>query len=261
MMFEVIFFYFTTKMTFDCNIFCFSLVSRFAQGVLFRVHWERIVLDEAHIIRNHTTATSKSVCELRGDIRWVLTGTPIQNKIGDVYALLKFLRVSPFDDLATYKMWIDAKSSEGLKRLHNILKPMLLRRTKVELQEKKAMDALPQKTAQVIEIELTKNEADAYMLFLSSAQTFFLNWIKQQEAKKQGLDLNSMPEISPELRAKLNKISNLPRSTQVTQSQLLVLLLRMRLLCDHPCLIQMVRIITYKSHFLVFSIFSNLFLE
>lgn len=62
--------------------------------------WKRIILDEAHVIRNYKAQTSIAACALRTKTRWALTGTPVHNKELDLYALLKFLRCSPFDDLA-----------------------------------------------------------------------------------------------------------------------------------------------------------------
>lgn len=70
------------------------------QGTLFGVKWDRLVLDEAHVTRNYKSKMSEAVCQLNGNKRWALTGTPIQNKELDVYALFKFLKCSPFDDLA-----------------------------------------------------------------------------------------------------------------------------------------------------------------
>lgn len=68
-------------------------------GAVFRVKWRRIIIDEAHQIRNHKSQTSEAVCKLPAKSRWALTGTPVHNKELDMYSLLKFLRLSPFDDL------------------------------------------------------------------------------------------------------------------------------------------------------------------
>lgn len=70
------------------------------EGILSRIKWRRIILDEAHTIRNYKSQTAVAVCELSAKSRWALTGTPVHNKELDLYSLLKFLRCSPFDDLA-----------------------------------------------------------------------------------------------------------------------------------------------------------------
>ena len=70
------------------------------QSVLLQIAFDRVILDEAHVIRNPKSGVSQSVCRLRAVRRWAVTGTPVQNKELDMYALLRFLRVSPFDQLA-----------------------------------------------------------------------------------------------------------------------------------------------------------------
>ena len=69
------------------------------QSPLLQVAWERIILDEAHTIRNPKSLVSQAVCRLRAARRWAVTGTPVQNKELDMFSLLRFLRVAPFDQL------------------------------------------------------------------------------------------------------------------------------------------------------------------
>lgn len=83
-------------------------------GCLFMVDWHRIILDEGHVIRNHKSKQSEAICTLRGKFRWVLTGTPIQNKEFDLFAAIKFLRCSPFDDVTYWKKWIEVKGDSSL---------------------------------------------------------------------------------------------------------------------------------------------------
>lgn len=59
-------------------------------AVLLNVVWERIILDEAHVIRNPIAKTSKAICRLRAAKRWVVTGTPIQNEEKDMFSLIRY---------------------------------------------------------------------------------------------------------------------------------------------------------------------------
>jgi len=58
---------------------------------IMRIAWERIILDEAHNIKNHKSQQSRAVCRLRAGFRWALTGTPIQNDLLDMYSLLRYV--------------------------------------------------------------------------------------------------------------------------------------------------------------------------
>ena len=69
------------------------------QAVLTQIGFNRVILDEGHVIRNPKFGLSQAVRRLRANRRWVVTGTPIQNRELDFYSLLRFLRVRPFDQL------------------------------------------------------------------------------------------------------------------------------------------------------------------
>jgi transcription termination factor 2 len=58
-------------------------------GVLLRVGWRRVVCDEAHNVKNHVSATAKGACHLAARSRWCLTGTPIHNKLADLYSYVR----------------------------------------------------------------------------------------------------------------------------------------------------------------------------
>jgi len=62
------------------------------------VHFHRLILDEAHSIKQRTTGSAKACFALEGTYKWCLSGTPVQNRIGEFFSLLRFLEVRPFAD-------------------------------------------------------------------------------------------------------------------------------------------------------------------
>ncbi|XP_058054690.1 transcription termination factor 2 [Anopheles bellator] len=217
---------------------------------VFGVNWERLILDEAHVIRNHKSAMSEACCALRGRFRWVLTGTPIQNKEMDVYALLKFLRCTPFDDLLHWKRWVDNKKADGTMRLNTIMKSIMLRRTKKQLQERGSLNSLPSKSIELIEVELEKDEMNVYQKVLLYSTSLFAQFLHQKAEKAQ---LNSygygygygekqtkahrgVTNAFEKVHQKLKRMHN-DGGGEVKQFEILVLLLRLRQICCHPGLI------------------------
>ncbi|KAG9768862.1 DNA repair protein RAD16 [Exophiala dermatitidis] len=65
-------------------------------SVLHAIKYHRIILDEAHSIKQRTTSVSKACFALKSDYKWCLSGTPVQNRIGEFFSLLRFLEVVPF---------------------------------------------------------------------------------------------------------------------------------------------------------------------
>jgi len=88
-----------------------------AASPLWSVQWNRIIMDEAHHIRNMNTGYFKGARMLRANIRWLVTGTPIQNKASDFYALCKVLG-------------FNAGTYTNISELRQIIRVYLLRRTK-----------------------------------------------------------------------------------------------------------------------------------
>ncbi|PFH61010.1 hypothetical protein XA68_18428 [Ophiocordyceps unilateralis] len=66
------------------------------KSVIHSIHFHRIILDEAHCIKTRTTMTAKACFALKTDFRWCLTGTPLQNRIGEFFSLIRFLNIKPF---------------------------------------------------------------------------------------------------------------------------------------------------------------------
>lgn len=149
-----------------------------------QIHWDRIVLDEAHVIRNHRGKICDAICELKGKNKWAITGTPIQNKQGDFFPLLKFLNCEPFVDYSLWNRWVN-KGKMGSRRLVVITKTLMLRRTKKELVDKGYITDLPEKRFQIINVEIDREEKMVYQKLLLYSQSFFLEYLKQKEEKEQ----------------------------------------------------------------------------
>jgi DNA repair protein RAD16 len=66
------------------------------QSLIHRAKFHRVILDEAHSIKTRTTMTAKACFALQTDYRWCLTGTPLQNRIGEFFSLIRFLNIQPF---------------------------------------------------------------------------------------------------------------------------------------------------------------------
>ncbi|EDV43361.1 uncharacterized protein Dana_GF18453 [Drosophila ananassae] len=235
--------------TYDIVVTTYNIVGREhkEQAAVFGVKWRRIILDEAHVVRNHKAQSSIAVSDLRGKYRWALTGTPIQNKELDVYALLKFLRCSPFDDLNTWKKWIDNKSAGGQNRLNLLMKSLMLRRTKAQLQVEGKLNNLPNKELRMIEISLDKDEMNVYQMVMTYSRTLFAQFLFQRAEKDTEFNFRSdanKPTYNQvkdpngayyKMHQKFSKMAG--GKKEVKSHEILVLLLRLRQICCHPGLI------------------------
>ena len=106
----------------------------------FGVHWYRIVLDEAHSIKNRNAKSTKACYALQSEFRWCLSGTPMQNHLDELQSLIHFLKIRPIENRAVWKDQIVTPMSNGkgglaIRRLQVYLKAFMKRRTKDVLRE------------------------------------------------------------------------------------------------------------------------------
>ena len=124
--------------------------------------WTTITLDEAHSIKNRDTQTSKSAMNLKGDFRLMLTGTPVQNHLSEIWNLFQFANpgllgsFQQFSDRFILPIERD-HDQERQRLLRRILSPFLLRRTKEEV-----LNELPEKTDITLRVELSEEEKALY---------------------------------------------------------------------------------------------------
>src|SRR6266498_4887758 len=156
--------------------------NRGAHGGLFSVEFFRIILDEAHHIKNRQAKTSKACYELSAVHRWVLTGTPIVNRLEDLFSLVRFLKVEPWSNFSFWKTFITVpfESKDFIRALdvvQTVLEPLVLRRTKdMKTPDGEALVPLPPRTITIEEVELSKPEREVYdHIYTRAKRTFAAN--------------------------------------------------------------------------------------
>jgi DNA repair protein RAD5 len=149
---------------------------------LFSLNFFRVILDEAHSIKNRQSKTARACYEIAAKHRWVLTGTPIVNKLEDLFSLVRFLRVEPWNNFSFWRTFITVpfESKDYMRALdvvQTVLEPLVMRRTKdMKTPDGKPLVALPPKQIEIVDIELSKAERDVYdYIFTRAKRTFFAN--------------------------------------------------------------------------------------
>ncbi|KIJ44978.1 hypothetical protein M422DRAFT_167577, partial [Sphaerobolus stellatus SS14] len=167
-----------------------------AWGPLAKTKWYRIVLDEAQIIRNRATRASKCAARLDATYRWALTGTPVTNTLADLYGIVRFLRLRPFNDWKEFNHRIvryllrNPLRTEMLtpgiaRRAQAMLKLCLLRRTKHYMLEGKPILQLPPKIVEVIELEFSQEEREIYSKIEARQQQKMSKYLKAGTVMKK----------------------------------------------------------------------------
>ncbi|KAF2188977.1 hypothetical protein K469DRAFT_702667 [Zopfia rhizophila CBS 207.26] len=142
--------------------------NRGSHGGIFSLDYFRIILDEAHYIKNRQSKTAKACYELSAKHRWVLTGTPIVNRLEDLFSLVRFLKVEPWSNFSFWKTFITVpfESKDFIRALdvvQTVLEPLVLRRTKdMKTPEGEALVPLPPRTIEIDKIQLSQEERDVY---------------------------------------------------------------------------------------------------
>ncbi|KAL2266088.1 hypothetical protein VTJ83DRAFT_5440 [Remersonia thermophila] len=205
------------------------------QAGCFGIHWFRVILDEAHSIKNRNAKATKACCALRAEYRWCLTGTPMQNNLDELQSLVHFLRIPPYDDLAEWRDKIDApmKSGKGhiaIQRLHAILRCFMKRRTKEILKEEGALVAGGKKA---LEEAAKKAQAEGREPEEAPKPAF-----KVTQRKVVTVETKFSPaerEFYDRLEERADRsLQKMMRGQAVNYANALVLLLRLRQACNHP---------------------------
>lgn len=177
--------------------------------------WYRIILDEAHNIRNRDTKTSKACCELQSIYRLCMTGTPMMNRTDELFGLIRFLRIQPYCEWSNFRRDIKASLEKGtagirddaMRKLQALLKAVLLRRTQESKIDGKVIFELPPKTIVQDHVAFDEEQQAFYNALENKTRLKFNKYLKAGTVGKQ-------------------------------YSHILVLLLRLRQACCHPHLLK-----------------------
>ncbi|KAK2605628.1 hypothetical protein N8I77_008454 [Diaporthe amygdali] len=146
---------------------------------LFSLNFFRVILDEAHNIKNRQSKTAKACYDISAEHRWVLTGTPIVNKLEDLFSLVRFLRVEPWNNFSFWRTFITVPFEAGnfvkaLDVVQTVLEPLVMRRTKdMKTPDGTPLVDLPPKSIDVVDIELSDTERQVYDYVYTRAKKTF----------------------------------------------------------------------------------------
>jgi SWI/SNF-related matrix-associated actin-dependent regulator of chromatin subfamily A member 5 len=183
---------------FDVCVTSYEMVIK-EKGHLKKFHWRYIIIDEAHRIKNENSLLSKTVRMMHSNYRLLITGTPLQNNLHELWALLNFLLPDVFSSAEKFDEWFqidsDQQKDEAVVQLHKLLRPFLLRRVKAEVEK-----GLPPKKETILKIGLSEMQ---------------LKWYKQLMQK----DIDAINGAGE-------------------RSRLLNIVMQLRKCCNHPYLFQ-----------------------
>ncbi|XP_057965838.1 protein PHOTOPERIOD-INDEPENDENT EARLY FLOWERING 1 isoform X2 [Malania oleifera] len=145
--------------------------------VFKRKKWKYLILDEAHLIKNWKSQRWQTLLNFNSKRRILLTGTPLQNDLMELWSLMHFLMPHIFQSHQEFKDWFSNPISgmvegqekinkEVVDRLHNVLRPFILRRLKRDVEKQ-----LPMKYEHVIYCRLSKRQRNLYEDFIASSET------------------------------------------------------------------------------------------
>lgn len=174
--------------------------------------WYRVIIDEAQCIKNKNTHAAIAASHLQALTRFCMTGTPMMNNVGELYSLIRFLRIKPYDVAERFNRDFSiplkkGDSEKAMRMLQALLKAILLRRTKKSTIDGKPILNLPERITQAQHADFSDDEREFYRAVETQTQLQFNKYLKAGTVGRN-------------------------------YSNILVLLLRLRQACCHPHLIK-----------------------
>ena len=190
----------------------------------FGLHWYRVILDEAHTIKNRNAKATQACYALRAEYRWCLTGTPLQNNLDELQSLIRFLRIKPYNEMPAWKEQITLPMRNGrgglaMKRLQIFLKAFMKRRTKDILRAEGALN--PGGKA-----DITGKPTNGFKITERRIERIVAKFSKEEQNFYQSLEQRADKSLA-----------KMMGGAKISYASALVLLLRMCQACNHPELV------------------------
>uniref|UniRef100_A0A9J8AV40 Chromodomain helicase DNA binding protein 3 n=1 Tax=Cyprinus carpio carpio TaxID=630221 RepID=A0A9J8AV40_CYPCA len=133
------------------------------QNVLKSIDWACLVVDEAHRLKNNQSKFFRRLNDYKIDHKLLLTGTPLQNNLEELFHLLNFLTPNRFNNLEGFlEEFADISKEDQIKKLHDLLGPHMLRRLKADV-----FKNMPAKTELIVRVELSPMQKKYYKFILT----------------------------------------------------------------------------------------------
>ncbi|KAL3380287.1 hypothetical protein AABB24_000759 [Solanum stoloniferum] len=149
---------------FDVCVTSFEMAIK-EKSALRRFNWRYIIIDEAHRIKNENSLLSKTMRLYSTNYRLLITGTPLQNNLHELWALLNFLLPEIFSSAETFDEWFQISGEndqqEVVQQLHKVLRPFLLRRLKSDVEK-----GLPPKKETILKVGMSQMQKNYYRALL-----------------------------------------------------------------------------------------------
>ncbi|KAI3975650.1 hypothetical protein MKX01_023076 [Papaver californicum] len=149
---------------FDVCVTSFEMAIK-EKSSLLRFSWRYVIIDEAHRIKNENSLLSKTMRLYNTNYRLLITGTPLQNNLHELWSLLNFLLPEIFSSAETFDEWFQISGEndqqEVVQQLHKVLRPFLLRRLKSDVEK-----GLPPKKETILKVGMSQLQKQFYKALL-----------------------------------------------------------------------------------------------
>jgi SNF2 family DNA or RNA helicase len=171
----------------DLAVTTYSMLHR--QAWLMEQHWHLVILDEAQAIKNPSTRQSRAVKKVSAHARIALTGTPVENRLGDLWSLFDFLNPGLLGSATVFKQFVKRlqdRHQDQFAPLRKLVSPYILRRMKTD---RSIVTDLPEKTETTRYCALTKAQARLYEQTVRNMQAALEN---AEGMNRRGLVLQTL---------------------------------------------------------------------